>query len=94
MTDESNSTVEIGQVVVNAKMTDQVNDDELNLEGISPEEGSEKANSASLKQDMKQLASELQRVKSDIDCRIHGEFDAIKHYVDRAIERDRLAKRP
>lgn len=43
---------------------------------------------------IKRLESELKSLKNDMDCMIHGEFDDIKNYVDRAIEHDRLKKRP
>ncbi|TDO96695.1 hypothetical protein [Marinomonas balearica] len=88
MSDDAETRVE-----VNAKLTtkDEVQGDEQNKKTENLDSG---AKLESAMQRITQLESELKSVNTEMDCKIHGEFDAIRRYVDRAIEHDRLKKRP
>jgi len=83
------------EVVVNANLTTQA------PSAVSPADQAESEDAAEENQDLEgafkrieHLETELKSVNTEMDCKIHGEFDAIRRYVDRAIEHDRLKKRP
>lgn len=80
-------------VVVNAELTtkDTVPGDQ---QKESEDDANEEANLETALKRIARLESELKSVNTEMDCKIHGEFDAMRRYVDRAIEINRLRKRP
>lgn len=88
MSDDAETRVE-----VNAKLTNKeaVQGDKQNE---NTEESNDEANLETMLKRITRLEDELKSVNTEMDCKIHGEFDAIRRYVDRAIEHDRLKKRP
>ncbi len=79
----------IDEIVVNANLTTQ-QDGAQNGNGVNSNDES----SFDAKTQINRLESELKSIKSKMNCMIHSEFDNIKNYLDRALERDRLTKRP
>ena len=81
------------RVVVNAKLTNK-EAVQGNKQNEKTEESNDEANLETMLKRITRLEDELKSVNTEMDCKIHGEFDAIRRYVDRAIEHDRLKKRP
>ncbi len=90
MSDETETET---SVVVNAELTtkDTMQRDEQHKK---PEEPNNEAKLESAIQRITRLEGQLRSVNREMDCKIHGEFDAIRHHVDRAIEHYHLKKRP
>lgn len=95
MQDTSTSSPADIQVNVQGVVTTDTDGNSVNQNNSQNDDNvSTNEKAEALQSEIRQVKSELAHVKNDIRSMINGEINTIRHYVDQAIEHERLVKRP